>query len=347
MARTFQDTAKHLIKILRQGGKTANDIADLWLTRRNEVIESIEKLMGQSKNQSIIESSIHKQLAALTKETNDLMTANGMIAGTFQAESSAKFIELLGVTGNKVYKVTDAFVRASFKTPMPSANLAVNDLLRGQMASMDVSLVNITRQARASGATVDSIAKAIELSVGSLGDPAIRRKANALGRTAISQVANAVRYAALDAESEVDRVLYVGTLDHRTSDICKTLDGTIYKKSEARVPPLHVSCRSTLVPILKGESVSDVKNQLQRPAVEPKSVDQLNAKGLYTRGGRIRKPSTSSQSPLKGVVKEKYLNYEQWLKTQSATYQKAILGPSAYSTFRSSGNLSTALGVAA
>ena len=95
MARTFQDTAKHLIKILRQGGKTANDIADLWLTRRNEVIESIEKLMGQSKNQSIIESSIHKQLAALTKETNDLMTANGMIAGTFQAESSAKFINCL------------------------------------------------------------------------------------------------------------------------------------------------------------------------------------------------------------------------------------------------------------
>ncbi len=347
MARNLEDTAKHLIKILRQGGKTSNEIAALWLERRDEVIKSIEKLMKKSKNQFAIESHIHRELAALTRETSGLLEENGIIAGEFQATSTAKYLSVLGVDHVKAYNVTDAFVRRSFKKPMAYQNLAVNDLLRGSMASLDVSLVNITRTARATGATVNSIAKAIELSAGSLDDPVIRRKASALGRTAISQVSNDVRHQSFVKEKEVEGALYVATLDGRTSNVCKVLDGTYYRdKDNAKVPPLHVSCRSTLVPVLKGESLSDVQDQLSRPAVEVKSVKKLEEKGFRTRTGRIRKPSRTDRSPLIGVQKSKYVNYETWLKGQPVAYQKEILGPKALRKFKETGNLRTALGVA-
>jgi hypothetical protein len=101
-----------------------------------------------------------------------------------------------------------------------------------------------------------------------------------------------------------------------------------------------------VVPILKGEKLESVLDQLKRPAVEVKSVQELEEKGLRTKGGKVRKPSKTDRSPLKGVRKQRYMTYETWLKSQPAAYQKAILGKSAYSRFQSSGNLSSSLGYA-
>lgn len=53
-------------------------------------------------------------------------------------------------------------------------------------------------------------------------------------------------------EMEVSQYQYLATLDNRTSDICRSLDGKIFKTSEAseglNYPPLHVRCRSTTYP---------------------------------------------------------------------------------------------------
>jgi len=47
---------------------------------------------------------------------------------------------------------------------------------------------------------------------------------------------------------------YVATKDERTSKVCQSLDGKVFKFSEAVVgvnyPPAHVNCRSTIVPII-------------------------------------------------------------------------------------------------
>ena len=347
MARNLDDTAKHLIRILRQGGKASAKVAERYLKGRDDILRQVLKLAAGGGTQAQIISRIHKETATLEAALQKSLEQQGFLAGEIQAASSAAYLRLLGVTNPKEYNVTSSFIKKSFNKVMDSQNITVNNLLTGSMAKLDQDIVNIARRARQQGETIRTVSQAIEASSGTLGDPALTRKANALARSAVSQVANDVRHASFMAEEEIDRVLYVGTLDHRTTDICKTLDGTVYKKSEARVPPLHVSCRSTLVPILTGESVDEVKDQLRRPAVEPKSVEALDDKGLKTRGGKVRKPSKNDHSPLKGVQKQSYMTYEQWLKTQSVTYQKAILGPKAYSAFSSSGNLGSALGIAA
>ena len=53
-------------------------------------------------------------------------------------------------------------------------------------------------------------------------------------------------------EFGIDRYEYVATLDSKTSNICRGLDGKVYKRSEAisgvNFPPTHPHCRSTTVP---------------------------------------------------------------------------------------------------
>ena len=53
-------------------------------------------------------------------------------------------------------------------------------------------------------------------------------------------------------EFGIDKYEYVATLDSKTSNICRGLDGKVYKRSEAisgvNFPPMHPHCRSTTVP---------------------------------------------------------------------------------------------------
>lgn len=346
MARSLEDTGKHLIRILRQGGKAAAELSQIFVDGRDEILRRVIKRAARTRSQAQLEALIHSEVAKLKKTSAEFLLASGQSAAEAQAVSSMQYLAVLGVTDPQLYKVTKAFVKQVFKVPFPFQNITVNDLLTGQMANLDRHIVNVTRQAVARGETIGTTAKFIQEASGELEDAVLRRKANALARTAIAQTANATRFASFDAEPEVKGVLYTATLDHRTSDVCKSLDGKFWTdKSKARVPPLHVSCRSTLVPVLKGESLAQVKEQLRRPAVEPKSVAALEEKGLKTRTGRVRKPSSSSRSPLKGVQKQSYMTYEQWLKTQPVAYQREILGPKAYNKFKDTGNLTRALGV--
>lgn len=57
--------------------------------------------------------------------------------------------------------------------------------------------------------------------------------------------------ASLDSlkETFADEYIYIATLDSRTSEICRELDGKVFKINEAQVgvnyPPMHPNCRST------------------------------------------------------------------------------------------------------
>lgn len=60
-------------------------------------------------------------------------------------------------------------------------------------------------------------------------------------------------------EMDIDRFVFMATLDGRTSEICRSMDGKIFKTKDAKqgenVPPLHPYCRSTIAPYLGKESL--------------------------------------------------------------------------------------------
>lgn len=80
---------------------------------------------------------------------------------------------------------------------------------------------------------------------------ASRNRGRTLARTEVNYICN-------QADLDVYKVIgiedyeYLATLDMRTSDICRGLDGTVHKVSHATVgvnyPPMHPNCRSTTVP---------------------------------------------------------------------------------------------------
>ena len=80
---------------------------------------------------------------------------------------------------------------------------------------------------------------------------ASRHRGRTLARTEVNWICN---QADLDAYkvAGVEYYDYLATLDLRTSDICRSLDGTQHKVSQAKVgvnfPPMHPNCRSTTVP---------------------------------------------------------------------------------------------------
>lgn len=57
-------------------------------------------------------------------------------------------------------------------------------------------------------------------------------------------------------ESDVEYQQFCATLDHRTSEICRSMDGKVFKTSEIKIgvnaPPLHPRCRSVMVPHFDG-----------------------------------------------------------------------------------------------
>jgi SPP1 gp7 family putative phage head morphogenesis protein len=65
-------------------------------------------------------------------------------------------------------------------------------------------------------------------------------------RTGAQSVANAVNYDRLWEAPGLERVMFVATLDSRTTELCRSLNGRVYRLEDAPRPPLHRNCRSVL-----------------------------------------------------------------------------------------------------
>ncbi len=102
-----------------------------------------------------------------------------------------------------------------------------------------------------------------------------KRAAGRLIMTESAFFANEARARAFK-ELGVEEYQFLATLDMRTSDICQDMDLRVFKLSEREIgvnwPPLHVWCRSTVVPHFEG-------NIKQRWGRDPKT-----GKGYYVPG---------------------------------------------------------------
>jgi SPP1 gp7 family putative phage head morphogenesis protein len=120
-----------------------------------------------------------------------------------------------------------------------------------------------------------------------------RNNANILIRTSLTTVQNTAAFEAYQTAGEqvTDKYMYVSAKDNRVTEICRALDGRTfaYKDPQAKRPPQHIRCRSTIVPVVNFAKIG-------LPVPDPKG-------------------------PLG------FRSYSDWLRTQTKTEQDAILGP--------------------
>lgn len=135
-----------------------------------------------------------------------------------------------------------------------------------------------------------------------------QRNADAVVRTAVQHVATQARMTTLKENSDVvQAVEWVSTLDSRTTPTCRSLDGKRFKLDEGPRPPIHVRCRSTVVPVTR--------------------FTDLFSKGAT----RSSKGADGGKQVAAGQT------YYQWLKSQPVSFQDQVLGPVRGKLFRDGG----------
>lgn len=78
-------------------------------------------------------------------------------------------------------------------------------------------------------------------------------------------------------ECDIEKYQFVATLDLRTSEICRNLDGKVFKVSEQKAgvncPPMHPYCRSTTISYLGKDTLAKLKRRARDPETgESKTV---------------------------------------------------------------------------
>lgn len=139
----------------------------------------------------------------------------------------------------------------------------------------------------------------------------------------------------------IDEVLFVATLDIRTTVECAGNDGKTFKTGTGPKPPLHFRCRSLLVPYVNPENLrnrgfdANTEKMLLSDFAEEnnlgkiRTVDQLprGYKTAYNTWARTRKRELVGQVPATQ-------NFDSWLRNQSLEFQNEYLGPGRAAIFR-------------
>mgnify|MGYP003290439421 CR=1 FL=1 len=127
-----------------------------------------------------------------------------------------------------------------------------------------------------------------------------------LARTEMNHISNQATMDAYKDSGVLEQYEYLATLDSRTSDICREMDGKVFKLSQAQtgvnLPPLHPHCRSTTIPWFSEEEMADYEQN------------------------RLAKTEDGS------YVLEDKITYQQWVdKYDSGSYAKRVRSnPAAY-----------------
>lgn len=179
----------------------------------------------------------------------------------------------------------------------------------GQSATRQVE--GAIRTGYAQGQTTEQIVrkvrgtKANNFKDGILGN-ATKREADAMVRTSLQQVSTEAKSAVFRENGDIiDGEQWISTLDSRTTEQCMSLDGLVFPVGEGPRPPIHIGCRSTMIPVLKKIEGLDLSQGLTRASADG--------------------PVDARQT------------YFDWLKGQSKDFQEDALGVTRAKLFRDGG----------
>ncbi len=83
-----------------------------------------------------------------------------------------------------------------------------------------------------------------------------------LVRTEVNYISNQSTMDAYENSNVVDKYQILATLDSRTSEICRDMDGQVYNVKDKQVavnmPPFHVNCRTTTIPYFDDDDYEDL-----------------------------------------------------------------------------------------
>lgn len=121
--------------------------------------------------------------------------------------------------------------------------------------------------------------------------------ARRLVRTEVNYISNQSTMDAYENSNVVDKYEILATLDSRTSEICRDMDGRVFKVTEKKVainmPPFHVNCRTTTVPHFEDDDLEDMERAARdddgKYYTVPAHMDYSQWNEKYGQGAKVNK----------------------------------------------------------
>lgn len=307
---------RHQVFLERLKSGEVNFFADFLL----QIDRSIRARLSGEVLTDYSRTRLEKLLAAVEKDLQQIYGAyweqlrgNLIETAVYEAEFEAKAIDSVIDGFETVIPSQSQIVAAVFTRPLSVAGADGGKLLAPfikDWTTTEVKRVSgAIRQGFFEGQTTSQILQTVRGTRANKFRDGIlavsNRNADAVVRTAVQHVASQARQSTWSANADIAKgVRWVSTLDARTTQQCRSLDGRIFALDKGPRPPLHIRCRSTTVLEL---------------------IDDFAALGKgATRASKDGQVSAS-------------LTYYDWLKTQSAEFQNQALGPTRAKLLRNGG----------
>jgi SPP1 gp7 family putative phage head morphogenesis protein len=354
----FQDAMlRHQTYLLRYAGNVRNKMLAILQRTEESLSDKIRSRLAG--NKGLTTSAELRRLNALMESIRKIREpawkkANEVMREDMIALSSAESVSVDGIV-----KIA---LPVQLDTVMPSARLlrsiAVARPFQGQIladwsASMEADdlrkIHNAIQLGMTAGEDMATIARRVIGTEALQFDDGVmqmtRQQVQAVVRTAVQHVANHSRTAwFLENSDIVTTERFVATLDSRTTPICRANDGKEYPLGKGPVPPLHFQCRSLRIAALDGVLAGE---RPAKPFVERELVDEYarenglgkvrnrddlprGTKGDYDKWARKRIGEMVGPVPADTT-------YNEWLKSQSKTFQDDTLGTTKAKLFRDGG----------
>lgn len=236
--RVDADLMAQITKAIERQGSTLN------IERLDKLLASERALLSELYQE--VGKELRTDLKALAKHESafNLSLLNGA------AQAAEMSVSFAAVAPNQVYAAAMA---------RPFQGTLLREALKGIETGTAIRIRDSIRMGIVEGRTTDQIIRGIRgtraagYADGLLEWP--RRHIESMVRTAVAHTANVTRQMTYEANDDlVDRWMFVSTLDSRTTIQCAALSGKVFKIGQGPQPPRHYNCRSTSVPLLKGQT---------------------------------------------------------------------------------------------
>ena len=173
---------------------------------------------------------------------------------------------------------------APMAAPVGMKTITIDDALRdfGKKKAAQIA------QTISDGVTLGQTTPEISRNVGNMMNTLQKRQVDALVRTVTNHTSSVARSMVYEANEQLlDGYQWVATLDGRTTMICGSRDGKVYRQGSGVMPPAHWNCRSTTIPKVKDEFNIGSKLKGARPFKGATGAGTTSARATY--GGWLKK----------------------------------------------------------
>ena len=321
MSTPFHDImSRHQVLLERLKTATANDYAQL-IPELESVIEltltkglkgDLVSAMGKKKLKFTLEQLRVAQQQILDKH-NEKLKSNLKDISDSEVNFEKTAFDFIGAQAPKPPKVKlppkGVAWQKALEHPMSSTGQLMDPFIKNYSEKQIQGIENAVQRAWAEGKPLGKLMQEIRGTKANNFQDGIlstsRHQAEAVARTSVQHVSQQARMSLWEANNDlIKEYEWLSTLDGRTSQQCKSLDGQKFLLGKGPQPPIHINCRSTTLAVLG------------------KEFDFLD--------------EGATRSSKDGYVAANQTYYE-WLKKQPAEFQDEALGPTRAKLFREGG----------